>query len=160
MARSPDVAALPPFQRLVDLHARDLRRFLVACVGPVDADDCLQETLVSALRAYPSLRDAGNLRGWLVRIARNKALDHHRRRRELPLAEPPERNGARPPEPPDEELWDAVRALPTKQRAAVACRFVLDYSHAEIASALDCSEAAARRSLADGLANLRRSYTP
>jgi DNA-directed RNA polymerase specialized sigma24 family protein len=42
----------------------------------------------------------------------------------------------------------------------VACRFVLDYSHAEIAAALDCSEAAARRSLADGLANLRRSYTP
>ena len=65
---------LPPFQRLVDLHARDLRRFLVACVGPIDADDCLQETLLSALRAYPKLQDASNLRGWLVRIARNKAL--------------------------------------------------------------------------------------
>jgi RNA polymerase sigma factor (sigma-70 family) len=149
---------LPPFQRLVDLHARDLRRFLVACVGPVDADDCLQDTLISALRAYPQLRDATNLRGWLVRIARNKALDHHRRRRELAMAEPPEPGGPPAPEPPDEELWQAVRDLPPKQRAAVACRFVLDYSHAEIAIALECSEAAARRSLADGLANLRRSY--
>jgi len=152
---------LPPFQRLVDLHARDLRRFLVACVGPIDADDCLQETLLSALRAYPKLRDASNLRGWLVRIARNKALDHHRRRRELPYDVLPEPGGGPgAPELPDEELWDAVQELPPKQRAAVACRFVLDYSHAEIAAVLECSEAAARRSLADGLANLRRSYAP
>jgi RNA polymerase sigma factor (sigma-70 family) len=151
---------LPPFQRLVDLHARDLRRFLVACVGPIDADDCLQETLLSALRAYPKLRDASNLRGWLVRIARNKALDHHRRRRELPDDEVPEPRAPAAPELPDEELWHAVEELPPKQRAAVACRFVLDYSHAEIAAVLECSEAAARRSLADGLANLRRSYAP
>jgi RNA polymerase sigma factor (sigma-70 family) len=153
------VVHLPPFQVLVDEHARDLRRFLAACVGPVDADDCLQETLLSALRAYPRLTDDRNLRGWLVRIARNKALDHHRRRREQPMADPPDR-GAPPPEPPDGELWEAVRHLPTKQRAAVAMRFVLDASHADIAAALDCSEPAARRSLADGLANLRRSYVP
>ena len=150
---------LPPFQSLIDEHARDLRRFLVACVGPVDADDCLQETLISALRAYPRLTSDQNLRGWLVRIARNKALDHHRRRREQPMADLPER-GDPPPELPDGELWEAVRDLAPKQRAAVAMRFVLDASHAEIAAALDCSEPAARRSLADGLANLRRSYVP
>ena len=93
---------------------------------------------MSALRAYPKLRDASNLRGWLVRIARNKALDHHRRRRELPYDELPERGGGpAAPEPPDEELWDAVQELPPKQRAAVACRFVMDYSHAEIATVLD-----------------------
>lgn len=151
---------LPPFQRLIDLHARDLRRFLVACVGPIDADDCLQETLISALRAYPRVTSDANLRGWLVRIARNKALDHHRRRREQPMAEVPERPDRGAPELPDGELWEAVRDLAPKQRAAVALRFVLDYSHAEIAATLDCSEPAARRSLADGLANLRRSYVP
>ena len=47
-------------------------------------------------------------------------------------------------------MWKRVRALPPKQRAAVALRFVADLSHADIAGALDCSEAAARRSLARG----------
>jgi DNA-directed RNA polymerase specialized sigma24 family protein len=32
-------------------------------------------------------------------------------------------------------------------RAAVTLRFAVDLSHAEIAAVLDCSEAAARRSL-------------
>ena len=50
---------LPPFQTLVDAHAAELHRFLVASIGVTDAEDCLQETLISALRAYPRLREIG-----------------------------------------------------------------------------------------------------
>jgi len=53
---------LPPFQQLLDAHARDVHRFLVALVGRTDADDCYQDTWLAALRAYPRLRDASNLR--------------------------------------------------------------------------------------------------
>ena len=60
---------------------------------------------------------------------------------------------------PDEALWAAVRDLPAKQRAAVALRFVNDLSHREIARVLDCSEAAARRSLHEGLEKLREEWT-
>jgi len=42
---------LPPFQALLDEHRADVYRFLVATVGPSDADDCFQETWISALRA-------------------------------------------------------------------------------------------------------------
>ncbi len=77
--RSIDVQ-LPPFQTLVDAHASELHRFLVASIGAMDAEDCLQETLISALRAYPRLRDASNLRAWLYTIAQNKATDVLRRR--------------------------------------------------------------------------------
>ena len=49
---------LPPFQALLDAHGRDVHRFLMRDVGPVDADDCYQETWLAALRAYPRLRDA------------------------------------------------------------------------------------------------------
>ena len=49
--------------------------------------------------------------------------------------------------------------LPPKQRAAVALRFVNDFSHREIATVLECSEEAARRSLHEGLARLRREMT-
>jgi RNA polymerase sigma factor (sigma-70 family) len=59
----------------------------------------------------------------------------------------------------DEELWAAVRSLPPKMRAAVVLRFVNDLSHREIADVLDCSEAAARRSLHEGLTKLREEWT-
>ncbi|MEA2469010.1 MAG: hypothetical protein QOE38_8, partial [Thermoleophilaceae bacterium] len=66
--------ALPPFQLAVDQHRDQLARFLAATVGPVEADDCLQETFIAALRAYPRLRAGSNVRAWLFTIARNKAL--------------------------------------------------------------------------------------
>jgi RNA polymerase sigma factor (sigma-70 family) len=150
--------ALPPFQLVLDRHRASLARFVAATVGPQEADDCLQETLIAALRAYPRLRDDSNVRAWLFTIARNKALDEHRARvrRPLPVAEMEDRGGTVAlADHPDEELWSAVRALPPKQRAAVVLRFVNDFSHRDVAAVLDCSEEAARRSLHEGLAKLR-----
>ena len=138
-------------------------RFCVASAGPVDGDDVFQETVVAALRAYPKLRHADNIKGWLLTIAHNKALDHHRARARRPVpAEEVElaigaSNGA---EPRDDALWDAVHDLPPKMRGAVLLRFVCDLSHREIAAALGSSEDAARRSLSDGLAKLRQDWTP
>jgi RNA polymerase sigma factor (sigma-70 family) len=150
--------ALPPFQHALDEHRDSLARFLAATVGPQEADDCLQETLIAALRAYPRLRAGSNVRAWLFTIARNKALDEHRTRarRPVPVAEAEPRGSVALADGPDEELWSAVRALPPKQRAAVVLRFVNDFSHREVAVVLDCSEEAARRSLHEGLARLRR----
>jgi RNA polymerase sigma factor (sigma-70 family) len=154
--------ALPPFQVLIDEHAEAVHRFLVATAGRGAADDCFQETFISALRAYPRLRPDSNLQAWLFTIARNKAMDHHRsvRREPLPVAELPERP-ARATEPAlgDGDLWAAVRALPDKQRAAVVLRFVSDLSHREIGRVLDCSDAAARRSVHEGLKRLREVRT-
>ena len=151
---------LPPFQAALDEHRDSVARFLVAAVGAQDADDCLQETLVAALRAYPRLRAGSNVRAWMLTIARNKALDLHRARTRTPVpvgdAEPP--GTSEPADGEDEELWAAVRALPGKQRAAVVLRFVNDLSHREIATVLDCSEAAARRSLHEGLNQLREGF--
>src|SRR3954469_6244146 len=150
--------ALPPFQLAVDTHRDQLARFLAATVGPDDAQDCLQETLIAALRAYPRLRAGSNVRAWLFTIARNKALDEHRARVRRPVrgAEAEPRGSVALADGPNEELWSAVRALPPKQRAAVVLRFVNDFSHREVATVLDCSEEAARRSLHEGLGRLRR----
>src|SRR4029077_8444010 len=76
---------LPPFQHLLDDFAGDVLRFLVAQVGMPDADDCFQETFIAALRSYPTLRDASNLRGWLLTIARRKAIDSRRAASRRPL---------------------------------------------------------------------------
>jgi RNA polymerase sigma factor (sigma-70 family) len=157
---------LPPFQTLLDEHAVDLHRFLVASVGPHDGADCFQETVVAALRAYPGLRHADNLRGWLFTIAHRKVIDHARarQRRALPVADLPE--AARPgpggdgsTDPVaggvDTELLDAVRALPPKQRSAVVQRYLLDRSYAEVAAVVGCSEDAARQNVRAGLQRLR-----
>jgi RNA polymerase sigma factor (sigma-70 family) len=150
---------LPPFQATLDEHRDAIARFLVAWVGPQEAEDALQETLISALRAYPRLRPGSNVRGWMFTIARNKAMDWHRTRVRQPVlvGDAPEVGATEAPEH-DDELWAAVRDLPQKQRAAVTLRFVGDLSHAEIAGVLDCSEAAARRSLHEGLTKLREEW--
>jgi len=146
---------LPPFQDLFDEHAADVMAVLRGAVGRVDAEDCFQETFISALRAYPELGDAGNLRGWLLRIAHRKAIDHHRAagRRPLPVAELTDVPTSDPE--PDGEIWALVGTLPPKQRAAVELRYACDLPHAEIAAALGCSPEAARRSLHEGVKRLR-----
>lgn len=149
---------LPPFQSLMDDHREDVYRFLVASLGREEADDCFQETFIAALRAYPRLRDASNLRSWLFTIAHRKAIDAHRARarRAVPVEEVPEQadaggiglNG-------EPELWRAVRDLPTKQRAAVLHRYVNDLAYVDIGQVMGCSEEAARRSAHEGLKKLR-----
>lgn len=155
------VNALPPFQTLLDEHAADVMAVLRGAVGRADAEDCFQETFLAALRAYPALADARNLRGWLLTIAHRKAIDHHRAggRRPLPVgaAEEVEAGISASEDGLADEagLWAKVGALPPKQRAAVALRFGSDLPHAEIAAALGCSPAAARRSLHEGIKRLR-----
>ena len=150
--------SLPPFQAVLDAHRDDVWRLLVASVGPDRADDCFQETVISALRAYPKLKHADNLRGWLLTIANHKALDEHRAaaRRPQPVETLPEI-----PVPPapvssgSDRVYELVRGLPPKQRGALVLRYVLDLPHAEIGRVLDCSTESARRNLHDGLAKLR-----
>ena len=153
---------LPPFQALLDAHSAEVYRFLVATAGPGDADDCFQETWISAMRAYPRLRSGRNLRAWLFQIAKNKAVDAHRARsrRAVPVASVPERGATASSELDEAELWAAVRELPPKQRAAVYCRSVLGIPYDELAELLQCSRDAARRSVHEGLKRLREERTP
>ena len=154
---------LPPFQKLIDAHGQDVHRLLIALVGRTDAEDCYQETWLAALRAYPRLRDATNLRSWVLTIAHHKAIDQLRGRRRVPalVGELPDRAGdPGPPSPPDEALWAQVRELPDKQRTALALRYVADASYAEIAAVMQISQEAARRNVHEALTRLRTEYQP
>ena len=156
-------ARLPPFQRFLDAHSGDVLRFLVASVGRHDADDAFQETFLSALRAYPRLQADSNLRAWVLTIAHRKAIDVHRARGRNPVPVAEIHDGAQPVAAPSAaaesthtDHWERVRTLPTRQREVLTLRFAADLSHAEIATALGCTEEAARRAAADGLKNLRK----
>src|SRR5437764_15260527 len=110
------VRTLPPFQQLLVAHGRDVHRFLIATVGRHDADDCYQETWLAALRAYPKLRDASNLRSWIFTVAHRKVIDQvrARRRQAVPVGDVPEPAATHHDAPPmtDDGLWRHVRELP------------------------------------------------
>jgi RNA polymerase sigma factor (sigma-70 family) len=151
--------SVPPFQDFLEKNREVVYRFLLASVGSAEADDCFQDTFLSALRAYPRLRDGSNLRGWVLTIATRKAIDAHRARARRPS--PTADIGTEDPAPASPELdgslWEAVRGLPARQRAALAHRFVLDLSYREIADAIGGSEEAARANVYQGLRTLRRT---
>ena len=131
-------------------------RFLLVAVGPEHADDVYQDVFLSALKAYPRVRDDGRLDRWILTIASRAAIDHHRRgaRHATPTDEVPDR-AVHDPEPRDDALWQAVGALAPKQRVAVVLRHVLDRPYDEIAEALGSSVEAARASVHAGLSTLR-----
>jgi RNA polymerase sigma factor (sigma-70 family) len=158
-------SGLPPFQRFLDAERDVVWRFLVSAVGSAEAEDCFQETFISALRAYPRLRPGSNVRAWVLTIAHRKALDAHRARarRALPVAASAiaDRGGSSPSAQEqalanDAPLWQAVGELPARQCSAVVLRYVADLPHRDIATAIGCSEDAARRSLHEGLTKLRK----
>ena len=153
---------MQPFEAIVAEHGPVVMRVCRALLGPVEADDAWSETFLAALGAYPGLRPGSNVRGWLVTIAHHKAIDQLRARARSPepAADLPDGvpGGDREPEPADTELHGALAALPFKQRGAVVYRYLADLSYAEVGTLLECSEPAARRSAADGIASLRRHY--
>ena len=153
--------ALPPFQQLLDAHGTDVHRFLISLVGRTDADDCYQETWLSALRAYPQLRDSHNLRGWILTIAHRKAIDHVRavKRAPTPVDELPEVPTAAA-ELADDGLWSEINRLPAKQRAAVTLRYLSDAPYEDISRLMGISQEAARRNVHEGLKRLRLEYQP
>lgn len=148
---------LQPFEQVVAEHGATVLRVCRALLGPADAEDAWSETFLSALVAYPRLPPGSNVQAWLVTIASRKAVDQHRLRARvpLPLETLPERVSP-PTEVRDDDLWEALEALPPTQRAAVAYHHVGGLPYAEVAELLGNSEAAARRAAADGIRRLRR----
>ena len=153
-----------PFEKVVEQHGGTVLRVCRVVLGVHDAEDAWSETFLAAMRAYPDLPDDANPEAWLVTIARRKAIDvlRARKRHPVPVAEIPEASGSAPslgvPGAEDGDLWQAVAALPEKQRQAVAYHYVAGLAYAEIAGILGGSTDAARRAAADGIRNLRKNY--
>jgi RNA polymerase sigma factor (sigma-70 family) len=150
-----------PFEKLVERHGATVLRACRVVLDSHDAEDAWSETFLAALRAYPDLPDDANAEAWLVTIARRKAIDvlRARRRQPVPAAELPETaTGLGVPGDADTDLWQAVAALPGKQRQVVAYRYIAGLGYADIAGIVGGTADAARRAAADGVKNLRKNY--
>jgi RNA polymerase sigma factor (sigma-70 family) len=152
----------PPFESIVAGHGATVLRVARAVLGHADADDAWSETFIAAMKAYPDLSADANVEAWLVTIAHRKAIDIVRAaaRRAKPVPETPDQPSRDHTDGAHSDLTEAVAALPPKQRQAVAYHYLAGLPYAEIATILDSTAAAARRAAADGIATLRRTYSP
>jgi RNA polymerase sigma factor (sigma-70 family) len=147
-----------PFEAVVRDHGLTVLRVCRVVLGVHDADDAWSETFLAAMRAYPALDVGANVEAWLVTIAHRKALDVVRA--SARRAEPSERVSGESTlmdssALENQELWDAVRVLPTKQRLAVAYHYVAGLAYVDVADILGGTADAARRAAADGIKSLR-----
>src|SRR6478736_1666002 len=93
------------------------------------AEDIVADSLLAALDHGRSLRDDDALRPWLLRIATNMALRYRQRAAnvvELQVAEEAVAEHRGPTADDSVALWQAVRDLPPRMRAAVGLRYYLD----------------------------------
>ena len=147
-----EAAVIPPFERFYAQHRDEVFGVLVRRLGRQRAEDAFQETFLRALRAYPALRNGDYLRAWVLTIARNVAVDTHRRAKPtVELEEPVEL----PKRPAYAELEHLTDGLPPTERAAVVLRYAYDLPYAAIGAALGSSEEAARQAASAGVRRLR-----
>jgi len=134
VVRRAQLGSHAAFESLAVAYGNRLHRFIALRVGPADARDVLQETLVAAWRSLPRLDSAERFWPWLAGIAANKAADAHRRHR--PTAELDAELPGAPGVGGSLEIREAVAALPPAMRDVVLLRFLLRLSEEETAAAL------------------------
>jgi RNA polymerase sigma-70 factor (ECF subfamily) len=153
-------------EELVRRYLDDVFRLTNRILGDRDlAQDATQDTFVNALGALSRFRGDASFRTWLLRIAVNAARSVGRRqgrRREVNIVlADHEPSSEQDPATRTVNLAEAQRVehvlakLPPKQRLAVSLRVQQGLSYAEIASALDCSEGAARVNYHLGIKRMR-----
>ncbi len=155
LARACARGETDPFAELVLRYSAAVYAFCLRMTGCAeDAEDLTQEVFLQLLRALPEARTDLPLRPWIFVIARNKCLDHLKRRRPLPFTrlsasetgaldvpdaalspeERVERDGLQ------EAVQRAIAALPERYRAVVALRYTTDLTFGEIGQVLGLPE--------------------
>ena len=137
------------FAALIDRHYDRIFRLAWRFAGNREAaEDIAQDVCVKLAHAIRHYRGDAAFTTWLYRIVYTTATDTLRARQRISYFAPSdlqalsETSTHETPETHliDTELWDAVRALPDQQRAAVLLVYAEDMSHAEAALVLHCTE--------------------
>jgi len=144
------------FDEIVRRYSGPIYAFILRMVGkPDDADDLTQDVFVQLLKSLPTARSDLPFRPWLYVIARNKCLDHLKRKKALLFSALADENDGveqwlEDGEPLPEEMAEradlrellqaAIVALPPRYRTVVALRYSSDLTFAEIGTVLELPE--------------------
>ena len=141
------------FTGLVQAFLRPAYSIALSVVGrPADAEDVAQEAFLKAFQSLDTCREPERFAAWLFQIVRNRArnlLDSRRLRDVAPegarilefVTLPPETAGMR------ESLLSALADLDVEKREVVLLHDLENWTHNEIAVALDISEVSSRQHL-------------
>ena len=160
---SPTLArARAEFENLIKEVRPDLHRYVAHMIGSVvDAEDIVQESLAKAYYSLTETISESNLRGWLFRVAHNKAIDHLRRYDNKNIEQLDEQLLIAEPDLPLEErelvaiALSAFVKLAPRQRASVILKDVLGYSLVEISEILNATVPEIKALLHRGRTRLR-----
>lgn len=159
------------FESLVVRHQGEIYAYILRMVHhDGEAQDLCQETFLRAYRAFDRLTGEPNYRAWLYKIATNTTLNAIRQRGSgeravaaLSATQPHQTHEDHAERIEQRALLrrveEAIERLPAKQRAAFIQRRALGLSYSEIATALDCSDEAARANVYQAARKLREQFT-
>jgi len=171
--------SLEAFEELVRRHTQLVYRTLMAILGnPADAQDAMQDTLLSAFKHISGFQGRSKFSTWLVSIARNTALQHLRGRKNVESLDEGECKEDRDFRPRQVRAWQenpeqchskteirqlveaGILALPTKFRVVVMLRDIEQLSTDEVARQLGLSIPAVKTRLLRGRLMLREWLSP
>ena len=144
-----------------ELHARYagmVHAILLARLPPAEAEDQVQEVFLVAWKKLGQLADAAGFGAWLGAIARNRAVDSHRRRRATePLRDSwPDATRATVSDVAEaHQVLDAIRSLPEAYRETLVMRLCEGMSGPEIAAVTGLEPGSVRINLHRGMKLLR-----
>lgn len=151
--RQPDSKA----ERLVRTYADLILRLSYTYLKSThDAEDICQNVLIKLLQGGRAFESAEHERAWVVRTTANACKDVLRsgRRRSTSVALDAAAEAAAP-EAPDDDVLDAVMALPQAYREALYLHYYEGYTAREIAQITGRTEDAVAAHLSRGRAKLR-----
>lgn len=165
---------------LAEAYGPKVARFCAGLVGShAEGEELMQESFLDAWQAMPRFRGESTSRAWLFGIARRVCIRHLRQRDRRaglraryggsPGSAPVARvNGSAASATDDpagalgdqERLAEALAALKPELQQAVLLRYQAGLDGAELAAALGCRHAAARKRVSLGIQALRASLRP
>jgi RNA polymerase sigma-70 factor, ECF subfamily len=170
---------LEAFEELVRRHTQLIYRTLMAILGnPIDAQDAMQDTLLSAFKHISGFQGRAKFSTWLVSIARNSALQRLRTRKNVESLDEGETGEDRDFRPRQVRAWQdnpeqcfskseirqlvekGILALPPKFRVVVMLRDIELLSTDEVARQLGLSVPAVKTRLLRGRLMLREWLSP
>ena len=142
------------FAGLYRLYAPLVHGILLARVPRMEVDDLVQDIFLHAFNKLHTLRDEAAFGPWIAMIARNRAVDYHRRSRAT-VEMTDDLYGSEQQQSKAAEILELIRSLPEAYRETLVLRLVEGMTGPEIATRTGLTAASVRVNLHRGMKLLR-----
>ena len=145
-------------ERVVHTYGNMLFRLCLITLGNAsDAEDVIQETMITYLQKKPEFKDAEHEKAWLITVATNKCKDLLRFRVRHPMIDL-EQIQEFAAEDSDSGILEALMTLPEKFRIVLILYYVEEYRIEEIAKVIGKTPSAVKMRLQKGRSLLGKVY--